>query len=732
MPSSMQSSSEAVCRQPARLAKDFAWSSTGKRHVDYGPDEAFEGSNAEFRGYHHLGEGGQGTVTVVKVKGQLMARKSINIENVNDECKREAIILESVNHRHIIQLIGSYTWSGRYHLLFYPVADYNLKQLMARDQALRNEEWESQIKESFGCLAGAVTFLHSKKVAIKHKDIKPSNILFVSGKPILADFGLSNSFKGKENSFSIGGTGKSPLYAAPEVITETKRGSSQDIFSLGLVFQDMYWSLQGRTEARPSDENGNLRQSPFRGIELSLAELDFCRKLGKYVFDEDKLLQERATLMTIFRGMLSRNPEDRPRADDLWYFFRRSSTCFGKSCGDCCLDSDATVNTTFRPWSGLTEYDAARPFDDPLQERLRLEDDAIRSEEDVTVIMNRVSPEFDWSGRGQFHIDGIPEQEVPLTVVSVLGRGGSAYVDAVMCKEKLLARKSMHLRGTVNATRQRREFFKEVDIIRRLQHPHMVQIVGSYESGRTVSILTTPVCELDLSAFMGECRMVAEDPTRKALARRNKMSLKRSMACLVQGLEYLHDHFIRHKDIKPSNILVKKGTDYIHMYYTDFGISYDFSDAGLSTTTGPTSMTKRYASPEVLRYEPRNTSSDIFSLGCVFLEMQSVILGTSLPESESPYHAYAQELDLINRFIAGKLLQHSGVVQGQRFPRKHLRTVLDLIARMLSAEAKLRPTASDAVHVLGSNECCHLDVEGPSEDRTIWEGTVEDRTIQQI
>lgn len=64
---------------------------------------------------------------------------------------------------------------------------------------------------------------------------------------------------------------------------------------------------------------------------------------------------------------------------------------------------------------------------------------------------------------------------------------------------------------------------------------------------------------------------------------------------------------------------------------TDFGFSLDFSDDSVSTTTGrPAAWTIRYSAPEVLNFEPRNRATDIFSLGCVLLEMISGLNGHSL------------------------------------------------------------------------------------------------------
>jgi serine/threonine protein kinase len=87
--------------------------------------------------------------------------------------------------------------------------------------------------------------------------------------------------------------------------------------------------------------------------------------------------------------------------------------------------------------------------------------------------------------------------------------------------------------------------------------------------------------------------------------------LEQDFGCLGAGLAYMHEKGIRHKDVKPQNILIYQGA----VIYTDFGASRD-------TTEGlPDFLTRKYSAPEVLDNDKRNFAADISSLGCVFIKM---------------------------------------------------------------------------------------------------------------
>lgn len=64
-------------------------------------------------------------------------------------------------------------------------------------------------------------------------------------------------------------------------------------------------------------------------------------------------------------------------------------------------------------------------------------------------------------------------------------------------------------------------------------------------------------------------------------------------------------------------------------------MSLDWQNLSRSTTTADSGKTWVYAAPEVASYEKRNSTADIWSLGCVFLEMVTVLKGQTISSLRS-------------------------------------------------------------------------------------------------
>jgi serine/threonine protein kinase len=215
-------------------------------------------------------------------------------------------------------------------------------------------------------------------------------------------------------------------------------------------------------------------------------------------------------------------------------------------------------------------------------------------------------------------------------------------------------------------------------------HHHIIQVFATYIAHRELALILSPVADGgDLHDFLGNY----QDAGIHAPGRGEKtLILYRAFGCLASGLAFMHGQRVRHKDIKPQNILVHQGS----VLYTDFGISLDFSKQGQSTTIGnPQSYTKRYCAPEVADWGNRNSKSDIFSLGCVFLEIIAALQPSLIPDAllEGPYHEKLGGQELGSYF--------TGVLDN-RFPDDF---VLALTG-MLSPEPNDRPKAANLKDIL--------------------------------
>ena len=102
-----------------------------------------------------------------------------------------------------------------------------------------------------------------------------------------------------------------------------------------------------------------------------------------------------------------------------------------------------------------------------------------------------------WSGRGR-HVEFDRKETIPLEEGKPLGRGASADVHEVNCRGITLARKKIYCNRRMKLEDVRRE----LDILKKLNHKHVVTLVGSFIQGQLLGLLLFPAAVCDLGVFL--------------------------------------------------------------------------------------------------------------------------------------------------------------------------------------------------------------------------------------
>jgi serine/threonine-protein kinase len=92
---------------------------------------------------------------------------------------------------------------------------------------------------------------------------------------------------------------------------------------------------------------------------------------------------------------------------------------------------------------------------------------------------------------------------------------------------------------------------------------------------------------------------------------------------VASALDAAHEHDLVHRDVKPGNILVARGTDSDHpeyVYLTDFGLTKKSLSLTGFTTVGEFVGTLDYVAPEQISGRPVDGRCDLYGFACVVYE----------------------------------------------------------------------------------------------------------------
>lgn len=197
-------------------------------------------------------------------------------------------------------------------------------------------------------------------------------------------------------------------------------------------------------------------------------------------------------------------------------------------------------------------------------------------------------------------------------IESLLGQGGmsAVYKATDPNLKRVVAIKLIHPHLS-NDSHFIQRFEEEATAIASLRHPNIVQVYD-FNSDQGVYYMV-------LEFVSGETlhdRLQRLTSQGRALPIDEAIKLTQNICA---ALDYAHQRGIIHRDIKPANIMLDLYGQAILM---DFGI-VKLLDGTSHTATGAVLGTPRYIPPEIIRSEPADQRSDIYSLGITFYEMLS-------------------------------------------------------------------------------------------------------------
>jgi serine/threonine protein kinase len=162
------------------------------------------------------------------------------------------------------------------------------------------------------------------------------------------------------------------------------------------------------------------------------------------------------------------------------------------------------------------------------------------------------------------------------------------------------------VRWPMNEPDRLQQLASEIEILSRVQHPNIVQYFYC-ESGSAVGEINIFMELCPGGSLQDKLDQCGGEPLPTA-------DTRRVVQQVCSAVAYLHHQHIAHRDIKPANILFSENTVKI----ADFGTA---ATVDANRKRSETAGTFTYMAPEVFAGDDYGTQCDVWSIGCVLLDL---------------------------------------------------------------------------------------------------------------
>jgi serine/threonine protein kinase len=203
-----------------------------------------------------------------------------------------------------------------------------------------------------------------------------------------------------------------------------------------------------------------------------------------------------------------------------------------------------------------------------------------------------------------------------------LGEGSSGMV----CKCNFLGREAAAKIFGRCQDSSRKDVKNEVNLLARLQHPNVVQLIG-HTFNETQEVIVLERMEANLENYLTSCMQPNKEGPPLPL-----LGAVDIMLHIAEGMNYLHENHVVHRDLKARNVLIStvvKDVENLerswawHVKITDFGLSKLKEGSQYSTLDVGT---RAFMAPEVFNVEDNKDknytkAADVYSYAMIFFEV---------------------------------------------------------------------------------------------------------------